>query len=58
MKKRKSISALEKIARILDFNEVDRMEDELLPHYAKQHGFEFDIDLESISKLFEGKVDE
>jgi len=58
MKKKTCISALEKIARILDFNEVDRMEDELLPYYAKQYGCEFDIDLESISKLFEGKVDE
>ena len=58
MKKRKCISALEKTARILDFNEVDRLEDELLPHYAKQHGFEFDVDLESIARIFEGKVDE
>lgn len=58
MKKRQCISALEKIARILDFNEVDRMEDELLPHYAKQYGCEFDIDLESVAKIFEGKVDD
>ena len=58
LNKKKSISALEKTARILDFNEVDRMEDELLPHYAKQHGFELDIDLASVARIFEGKVDE
>lgn len=58
MKEKKCISVLEKTARILDFDEADRMEDELLPHYAKQYGCELNIDLESISKLFEGKVDE
>ena len=52
MKKKKCISVLEKIARIIDFNEVDRMEEELLPYYSKEYGCEFDVDLEMLKGLF------
>lgn len=46
-----NISILEKIAKIGDFNDIDRIEHAMLWHYAKQFGMEFNIDLQSMLDL-------
>lgn len=46
-----NISILEKIAKIGDFNDIDRIEHSMIWHYAKQLGMEFDIDLQTLQNL-------
>lgn len=51
MESKKNISALEKIARIGNFNDIARLEDSLVYHYAKQFGNEFDFDVDSLQNV-------
>ena len=51
MTKGTNISILEKIAKIGDFNDIDRIENSMIWHYAKQFGMEFNIDLQSMLDL-------
>lgn len=51
MTKGTNVSILEKIAKIGDFNDIDRIEHALIWHYAKQRGMEFDIDLQTLQNL-------
>lgn len=46
-----NISILEKIAKINDFNDIDRIEHALVWHYAKDFGAEYDIDLQTMLDL-------
>lgn len=46
-----NISILEKIAKISDFNDIDRIEHGLAWHFAKSFGCEYDIDLDTMQKL-------
>lgn len=46
-----NISILEKIAKIGNFNDIDRLEHALVWHYAKDFGSEYDIDLDTMLKL-------
>lgn len=57
MENKRNISGLEKIARIGNFNDIARLEDTLVYHYANQFGNEFDFDVESLQNvnlLFDG----
>jgi len=47
----KNISALEKIARIGNMNDIQQIEDSLVYHYAKEHGNEFDFNIESLKNV-------
>lgn len=49
--KNTNISILEKIAKIGDFNDIDRIEHCMMYHYAKHYGAEFDIDLQTMLDL-------
>lgn len=51
MTKGTNISILEKIAKIGDFNDIDRIENSMIWHYARQFGMEFDIDLKTMQDL-------
>lgn len=51
MENKRNISALEKIARIGNFNDIARLEDSLVYHYANQFGNEFDFDVESLQNV-------
>lgn len=46
-----NISILEKIAKIGNFNDIDRLEHALVWHYAKDFGAEFDINLDTMLNL-------
>lgn len=55
MNENKNISALEKIARINNFNDIDRIENALLTHYENQFGNEIPFDqtsMENLSNIF------
>ena len=45
------ISGLEKIARIGNFNDISRLENTLVYHYANEFGNEFDFDVESLQNV-------
>lgn len=45
------ISGLEKIARIGNFNDISRLEDALVYHYATEFGNEFDFDVQSLQEV-------
>lgn len=45
------ISGLEKIARIGNFNDISRLENSLVYHYANEFGNEFDFDVEKLQNL-------
>lgn len=47
----RNISGLEKIARIGNFNDIARLEDALVYHYAKEFGNEFDFDVQSLQEV-------
>ena len=47
----KNISGLEKIARINNFNDIQHLEDALVYQYAKEHGNEFNFDIESLQNV-------
>jgi len=47
----RNISGLEKIARICNFNDIARLEDALVYHYAKEFGNEFDFDVQSLQEV-------
>ena len=47
----RNISGLEKIARIANFNDISRIEDSLVYHYAKEFGNEFDFDVQSLQEV-------
>ena len=47
----KNISGLEKIARINNFNDIQHLEDALVYQYAKEHGNEFDFNIESLQNV-------
>lgn len=47
----RNISGLEKIARIGNFNDIARLEDSLVYHYAKEFGNEFDFDVKSLQEV-------
>lgn len=47
----RNISGLEKIARIGNFNDIARLEDSLVYHYAKEFGNEFDFDVQSLQEV-------
>lgn len=49
--KNTNISILEKIAKIGDFNDIDRIEHCLMYHYAKHYGSEFNMDLQTMLDL-------
>lgn len=49
--KKTNISILEKIAHIDNFTDIDRVEQEMLNHYANTRAFEFDVNLQSIQDL-------
>lgn len=51
LESRRNISCLEKIARIGNFNDISRLEDSLVYHYARQFGNEFDFDAESLKNV-------
>lgn len=51
MTKGTNISILEKIAKIGDFNDIDRIEHNMIWHYAKQFGMEYNIDLQTMIDL-------
>ena len=51
MTKGTNISILEKIAKIGDFRDIDRIEHGMIWHYAKQFGMEFNIDLQTMIDL-------
>jgi len=51
MTKGTNISILEKIAKIGDFNDIDRIEHGMIWHYAKQFGMEYNIDLQTMIDL-------
>lgn len=51
MTKGTNISILEKIAKIGDFNDIDKIEHGMMWHYAKQFGMEFNIDLQTMIDL-------
>ncbi len=53
-----NISILEKIAKINDFNDIDRIEHALVWHYAKAFGSEYDIDLQTMLDLNVGFYNE
>ena len=47
----KNISALEKIARIGNFNDIDKIEKKLLMHYENQYANEFPFDQKAIQEV-------
>ena len=47
----RNISGLEKIARIGNFNDIARLEDALVYHYATEFGNEFDFDVQSLQEV-------
>ena len=47
----RNISILEKIARIGNFNDISRLEDALIFHYAKEFGNEFDFNVDSLKNV-------
>ena len=47
----RNISGLEKIARIANFNDISRIEDSLVYHYATEFGNEFDFDIQSLQEV-------
>lgn len=47
----RNISALEKIARIGNFNDIARLENSLVYHYANQFGNEFDFNVEALQNV-------
>jgi len=47
----RNISGLEKIARIGNFNDIARLEDSLVYHYAKEFGNEFDFNVQSLQEV-------
>lgn len=47
----KNISALEKIARIGNFNDIQRVEDALVYQYGIEHGNEFDFNIELLQNV-------
>ena len=47
----RNISGLEKIARIANFNDISRIEDALVYHYATEFGNEFDFDVKSLQEV-------
>lgn len=47
----RNISALEKIARIGNFNDIAKIEDALVYQYAKEFGSEFDVDIEQLQNV-------
>ena len=49
--KNRNISALEKIARIGNFNDIDRIENALLMHYENQYANEMPFDKEAIKEV-------
>ena len=49
--KNRNISALEKIARIGNFNDIDRIENALLMHYENQYANEMPFDKEAIQEV-------
>lgn len=51
MENNRNISGLEKIARIGNFNDIARLENTLVYHYANQFGNEFDFDVESLQNV-------
>ena len=51
MDNNRNISGLEKIARIGNFNDIARLEDSLVYHYAKEFGNEFDFDVKSLQEV-------
>lgn len=51
LSKKSNISILEKIAHIDNFSDIDRVESEMLKHYANSRAFEFDVNLQSIEDL-------
>ena len=51
MENKRNISALEKIARIGNFNDIARLEDSLVYHYANQFGNEFDFNVDSLQNV-------
>lgn len=51
MTKGTNISILEKIAKIGDFNDIDRIEHNMIWHYARQFGMEYNIDLQTMIDL-------
>ena len=51
METKRNISGLEKIARIGNFNDISRLENSLIYHYANQFGNEFDFDVESLQNV-------
>src|SRR5690554_6042317 len=51
LSKQKNISVLEKIARIGDFNDVDKIESQFLYKYMEQMGCDVDFDVESLMKI-------
>ena len=48
---KRNISALEKIARINNFNDIDAIENKLLMHYENQYGNEFPFDQDAMQEL-------
>lgn len=51
METKRNISGLEKIARIGNFNDISRLENSLIYHYANQFGNEFDFNVESVQNV-------
>ncbi len=51
MENNRNISGLEKIARIGNFNDIARLENTLVYHYANQFGNEFDFDVDSLQNV-------
>lgn len=49
--KNRNISALEKIARIGNFNDIDKIETKLLMHYENQYANEFPFDKKAIQEV-------
>ena len=49
--KNRNISALEKIARIGNFNDIDKIESKLLMHYENQYANEFPFDKKAIQEV-------
>ena len=49
--KNRNISALEKIARIGNFNDIDKIEKKLLMHYENQYANEFPFDQKAIQEV-------
>lgn len=50
-----NISVLEKIARIGDFNDIDKIETPYLGLYKNQYGTELDFDRDTISNIYDGE---